>query len=303
VSRCTDSWLIDPNVDTCAQGLSDALNEGASELTHSLFHYTTEPGLDGILRTGELWGTSIAFMDDPGEVQLSWKLISEIASRWTGRSWDYDRIIREIPLSFAKDRERERFIISFCSEPDYLPAWRAYAADSQGYCLEFSPDALKRKDGWYIAKVEYSEEEHRKEIHRVLTRLEQAYMSVERTIHQQLLSDRIYASAAMWLSLVAPTFKNPQYSSEQEWRLVRTQFGEDEQLPMKVGERLRAGEPASYVARPINERDATQPNLVRILCGARVSDKTVEHVRRLARRRFPQCDVVKSKLEFRRSGP
>jgi hypothetical protein len=286
-SPSTDTWLIDPSVDASAQGLSNALNEGAPDLTHSIFHYTTETGLDGVLRTGELWGTSITFMDDPGEVELSWKLISDITSTWTGRSWDYDRIVRQIPTTFGSDLFRERFVISFCSEPDYLLAWRAYAGDSQGYCLEFSPAGLKGQDGWYLAKVEYSEEEHRKEIHRVLKRLEQAYVSVEHTIHQQFLTERIFASVAMWLSLLAPTFKNRQYSSEQEWRLVRTQFGEDEKLPLIVAERLRSGEAVPYVARPIGVSEGTASNLVRILCGARVSEKTVDDVRRLVHTRFP----------------
>lgn len=43
-----DNWLIDPDADNYAKGFSAVLNEEAPSLDHSLFHYTTEAGLDGI---------------------------------------------------------------------------------------------------------------------------------------------------------------------------------------------------------------------------------------------------------------
>jgi hypothetical protein len=84
--RNTDSWLLNADANAYAKGLSDVLNEEASALGHSLFHYTTEAGLDGFLRTGELWGSSLAQMDDPGEVNLRWELINSVAARWSACS-------------------------------------------------------------------------------------------------------------------------------------------------------------------------------------------------------------------------
>lgn len=296
-----DSWLIDPDDDSYASGLSDALNEDAPDLDHSLFHYTTEAGLDGILRTGDLWATSLAHMDDPSEAQLGAKLSSEVSANWSGRSHDFDRIARGISPWVANEANRERFIVSFCSKPDYLLAWRAYAADSAGYCLEFASAALKGRAGWYMAKIEYREEEQRNEIRRILARVEQAYMSVARTPHIQFLTERSAVSAAMWLSLVAPSFKALQYESEQEWRLIQARLANDESPP-PVRQRLRGGEAVPYVALSMTATEFTQPPILRILCGARVSDATVKDVSRLATERFPECVVEKSKLEFRRRG-
>ena len=265
------------------------------------FHYTTEAGLDGILRTQELWGTSIDYMDDPREVQLSWQISSDIAGHWSGRSRAFDRVVRQIAHWAGKGQEAERFVISFCSQPDYLLAWRAYAADSYGYCLEFTPAGLKTGDGWYLARVEYDEAEHRTEVQRLLTRLERAYMSVEKTIHQQFLTQQLATTTAMWMSLIAPTFKDATYESEREWRLIHMRFTDKtQQPPTTVAHRLRGGEDVSYMPRPVGGNAPPSLNLTRILCGARVSDRAVAAVSRLASARFPGCDVARSRIEFRR---
>ncbi len=107
----------------------------------------------------------------------------------------------------------------------------------------------------------------------------------------------------MWLSLVAPTFKDAQYESEREWRLVRVRFGEDdEQLASPVQYRLRGGEAMPFVARKIAGKVDDALSLVRILCGARLSDTTVAEIRQLAEKRFPGCEITKSSLAFRRRG-
>lgn len=300
VSFKIDNWLIDPDDDAYLKGFSDVINEDAFSLDHPLYHYTTEAGLDGILRGTELWGTAIEYMDDPSEVRLSWDVSTAIAGSWRGKTLDFDRMMRVIPKWRESSSDVQRFIISFCSQPDYLLAWRAYAADSNGYCLEFTLEDVKTDANWYLARVEYNRTAHIEEVRRILSRLERAYITVDQTIHRQFIWQRTVSTAAMWLSLVAPTLKDPQYESEREWRLIKMRFDSEDDRTV-VQYRLRGGEDVPYVARSL-EGATPALTLSRVIAGARVSDAAIEAVKRVAAGRFPNCTIERSTLQFRKRG-
>lgn len=67
--------MIDDSEASPADGHSELLvKESRVSHTHNeLFHYTTLPGLRGILTSNELWATSAAYLNDSSEMQAFWR--------------------------------------------------------------------------------------------------------------------------------------------------------------------------------------------------------------------------------------
>ena len=114
--------------------------------THpELHHYTTFPGLEGIIRSNSLWAFHFSDLNDRTEVTL----FQEPLLRAVTESFK-DVIRAKEPASvFVQHSFAAPFIVSFCShaadqlyEKDHglLSQWRGYGGDG-GYCIVF--DTLK----------------------------------------------------------------------------------------------------------------------------------------------------------------
>ena len=129
----------------------------------TLFHYTSQAGLEGILRTSSIWATNIRYLNDAAEFKHTVGLFKDhISSR---RDLDsHSKLLLEVLHDDAFGRPWHEhvplslYVASFSREADQLSQWRAYAP-SNGYCVGFAPSVLKQTAGYELIECVYGREE------------------------------------------------------------------------------------------------------------------------------------------------
>lgn len=182
-----------------------------------LFHYTTQIGLVGILRSRTLRATKIQYLNDASEFTLALNLArTQIESMQRSGSFTADAELLE---AMKGDLERvESVNVHVCSlteEADQLSQWRGYARPGDAFSIGFRTDHLKEaalRVGWELVKCTYLEREQEQAIRGLLTSF----------LPDASKSD---IAATSWRAIqalvrLAPTIKHSGFAEEQEWRLV-----------------------------------------------------------------------------------
>lgn len=111
----------------------------------TIYHYTDVKGALGILKSGQLWFTERAHLNDPVEIQYGVDIAHELFAI-AARS-----AVTKIPEEATTHLKGEQvfllrsfgfWIFSFSMDGDDLSQWRSYADDGRGVCLGFSTSAL-----------------------------------------------------------------------------------------------------------------------------------------------------------------
>jgi hypothetical protein len=113
------------------------------EPTH-LAHYTTADGLRGIIQNGNLWATSVYYLNDSSEIEYGCQLLCEILTRAIAeesRDPVSKNIFEEARKAFEPSGEMERlirrtYVACFCETDNLLSQWRTYG-QSGGYAISF----------------------------------------------------------------------------------------------------------------------------------------------------------------------
>lgn len=131
--------------------------------TSPLYHYTTGNGLIEIIKSGELWSTQVACLNDSSELlypieflrtKVREKLKSSIAT-------EVEFLLKNIDagLTEPKIATEGRFIACFSEDGDDLSQWRAYGGGEGGYAIEFDAQYLRQLPEPHkvtiLGKVEY----------------------------------------------------------------------------------------------------------------------------------------------------
>ncbi len=117
----------------------------AKEVPETIYHYTDDKGLKGILESGKIWVTDIFDLNDPSELLhglshamdiLKSKQIESLpdTKRFATHFSHFRPFVREIA---------HFFVVSFSSDGDELGQWRAYADDGRGFALGFDARSLE----------------------------------------------------------------------------------------------------------------------------------------------------------------
>jgi len=106
----------------------------------SLFHYTTQAGLCGIIESKSLWFTDIFYLNDATELEYTFNLVQDVIEI-KSRNMDVRGLMAGSDSSqiihFINESAQYRFIaesvgfyvFSFSKKPDDLSQWRAYSDD------------------------------------------------------------------------------------------------------------------------------------------------------------------------------
>jgi Protein of unknown function (DUF2971) len=241
----------------------------------SLFHYTTIPGICGIIGTKCLWATSIRHLNDASEFTYAHDVLRKTLENTTkGASADIraaaEYMVGALDMSRTSNtlnllgKFGTTFVVSLSSEPDRLSQWRAYSPGG-GYALGFRVEALHalaKHYGFSLLRCSYDEKQHRQEANAITERVlakfselpQEVRVAIEpggsespRATQSWLFSMRrdmledIQRSAAVW--------KHPSFEEEAEWRLIS-----DQQLDRVV--KFRPGRTAII---PYTELNLTEP--------------------------------------------
>lgn len=186
-----------------------------------VYHFTDASGLIGIVETNKLWGTRAACLNDAGEVKLGLGLVETILKARTING----SAISKIALSHLSASKPaiviDHFVVSFCGREPISGQWLHYGRQGLGYAVGFEPQGIMQQ-GWTTSSVSYDESEQSSRLKLLIERVESEAVSLIRDNCQT--SDRAWhedvAGVALYAALrgLAPCFKHPSFSSEEEWR-------------------------------------------------------------------------------------
>ncbi|HET9100652.1 MAG TPA: DUF2971 domain-containing protein [Acidobacteriaceae bacterium] len=198
-----------------------------------IYHYTTEMGLWGILKSGKLWLTDIFSLNDPSELEHGLNLANEKLDKKAEEDpAKYREIVKGFrTLHIREDHNLPRFFVcSFSKSGDDLGQWRGYAADGRGYAIGFKTTCLKARFGKRKSEtsdggeflVEYQDDK----LADIYGRLIDLVLAEVSTIGQ---NDPDYCSdlRKLYFRLVLNAsvyFKHEAYCNEQEYRFLNIEM-------------------------------------------------------------------------------
>lgn len=225
---------VDKSLDVLQRSRSTALIDTGTPET--LFHYTNDIGLHGILTSGKLWLTDLTSVNDPSELEHGLDVgIKELHESNTSPILITNKFVNLFG-SLLRNRAQQlshNFACSFSTNGNELSQWRSYAENGRGYALAFSgidlePAFANQKDGVVrqAFPVLYSEEmlrsRHRESISLVLPKVQEISkalgdVSLSGTQIDTALKEFSVMLACDFL-LTSTYFKHPAYLIETEYR-------------------------------------------------------------------------------------
>ena len=149
------------------QGMIDVLRETArhalnsQELPETLFHYTTQNGLQGIIESSTFYFSAMHMLNDASEVSYMWNLLQEqkeLLIKEKEKDYAYgefvegfyryaenEELCKEIFLNHNMPDFLNIYSVSFSVNGDSLHQWQGYTkSDGVGCNISFSEDELRR---------------------------------------------------------------------------------------------------------------------------------------------------------------
>jgi len=195
----------------------------------TLYHYTNQTGLMGILESNSLWATKIHYLNDAQEFKLAIDLASPILERMFQHQ------------TVSKNREKVRCLIqnlqtikqlnvcvcSFSAERDLLSQWRAYASGG-GYSIGFKTDAVRTKaasQDYSLVKCIYDRIQQRDLVEELISTSLKDDFNITPSKRDSKRPDTIIllptgGQFSRRFAQLAPLLKNRAFHEEAEWRVV-----------------------------------------------------------------------------------
>src|SRR5579864_6760669 len=118
-----------------------------------LYHYTSQSGLLGILKSKTLWATRIQYLSDASEFRYTFKLWAEATQERQQRVTASDAgnsdfrseltsILGELPRMFERFVRIPVHVACFSEDGDSLDLWRAYCRSGPGFSIGFDSHQL-----------------------------------------------------------------------------------------------------------------------------------------------------------------
>ncbi len=205
--------------------------EATRSPAHDLYHYTNSKGLLGIIETGCIYATHVAFLNDATEYKHAGDLFFDVANaRFGAASSAQQSIISGMlrNLERAKPENYYPFSVACLSEAsDSLSQWRGYGEGEGGFALHFDAGELRkclsRERGAFLAPVLYSDDLKRRLAFEVF---DWGVRECERHVGG-ISADRDRDFIRVWtahfiyrFSSLAPLIKHQAFCDEAEWRII-----------------------------------------------------------------------------------
>jgi hypothetical protein len=188
----------------------------------SLAHYTNLAGFRGIIESGHLWASNVAFLNDKEEllhgVKCAKRVVTNVLKDSKLRLWR--DAVGDVVKQIEDGRLPNTYAACFCERTDLLSQWRAYGGNEQGISIAFDLGGLRLLASGkrsFLAPVEYG--------------LIHGKATLRRNLRERLLAineddfiamdesekrDTVYNV----LSELIPRFKHKGFEDEREWRLA-----------------------------------------------------------------------------------
>ncbi|MGA3262789.1 MAG: DUF2971 domain-containing protein [Terracidiphilus sp.] len=183
----------------------------------SIYHYTNDTGLKGILEHGTLWLSDISSLNDPSELkhgfEIAIKELEKMVADGPPESREFAKDLRSVDIKKKIHEAANFFICSFSLCGDDLGQWRAYADDGHGFVLEFDASALENEFAPDSFPLTYNDKKLAEIDRQIIAKM--LHLSYLPTIKDNLsIAFMIYTTNA------AIYFKHPAYKNEMEYRFL-----------------------------------------------------------------------------------
>jgi hypothetical protein len=183
----------------------------------TIYHYTSQEGLLGIIKSKSLWASSIRHLSDAAEFGYAVDLTREkLNARLKAERGPWNTFYGGALEELDTIGDMTLFVGSFSEEGDSLSQWRAYTPNGIGFSVGFEFEHLKklaRPQLFQVMKCVYKDSEH-DEI------LEELIKIAGRKIAGDGFDEAAVADLIVGLFTYAPAIKHPSFSEEHEWRIV-----------------------------------------------------------------------------------
>ena len=207
-----------------------------------LYHYTSGPGLLGILQTNNIWASDAQFLNDASELRYGKKELADELVRESERLDDHVAASalssRASVLSLVADMllpdddVMDRAVVSgayvacFCEDGDLLSQWRGYAG-ADGYALGFRPDHLVEWEHDVLGPVQYGAEAVSALVAEIVPDTARASANHPTPTAVAVIENTVLRRLAR--------IKDESFAEEREWRLIAVRDPTDDELRFRAG--------------------------------------------------------------------
>ena len=279
-----------------------------------LYHYTDLGGLNGIITSHDLWLTHSRYSNDEAEMTHGYGVARQVVDEVRAETSQSAPAIPQnaemltyldLLTQLLEERATEgAFICCFCQRDNLLSQWRSYGANGVGVSLQMDPQQFSYISGpdsppgglMRLWKVFYEPDRQQRILRQAID-----FGFKNPFAPGAALPDRA-RQAADAIQFFIPTFKNEDFSEEQEWRLIFTP-SQLNQVPLHF--RVARGMLVPYFSlKELSGGNVSSTALLPIT-GARVGPSThsrlnVTSVQTLLRQAgYSQVNVDESNTPFR----
>ncbi len=200
----------------------------------TIYHYTTQKGILGIIPTRTMWATQAHFLNDRNEVFLTFKLLERELRRMVSESKNpqHRSLLNEIRHSLSNVDQTHICTVSFCESGDLLSQWRGYAAQGKGYAIGFDLAKLSniaKQQNFVVWPCVYNPTLQLELVKYLID------CWIEKFSEQMLDHGKMIEEINASICKLAPIIKDESFIEEQEWRLVSNATGSEKNMAFREG--------------------------------------------------------------------
>jgi hypothetical protein len=189
--------------------------KSATPGTSTLFHYTTQQGLLGIIQDKALWLSSIRHLSDAAEFGYAVEMVrTRLTHKLSTERGPWNSYYGAILERLGTIQDQLLFVGSFSEQADLLSQWRAYAPTG-GFSIGFEYEHLKamaEKQDLTVMKCIYDHDEHQAILEDII--------NIGGTLVEKGGEHQAATAFLIGLLKFAPALKDPSFFEEREWRVV-----------------------------------------------------------------------------------
>jgi hypothetical protein len=287
--------------------IDDSIKPGPST---TLYHYTSQNGLQGILRAKCIWASHVRHLNDLTEYSLAFKLAEAMIESDDSINKTFPKMPALLKCLRNRAKNLNVYVTSFSEHSNKLSQWRGYCQDGIGYSIGFSPQTLLRTCAnllpqgitSLLTKCVYKESDIEPHIKNSLDRLKELLsksVCLSPAEGTALLKDLLYRFT-MAVAMRAARLKHEGFEEEHEWRLVVIEFPPHSIPQEMVGFHTGRSSLVPHIEIPLFQVDS-HLELDRIITGPSPHpDDSVNAVRILLGKHSIHCpEVTRCGIPFR----
>lgn len=191
----------------------------STEPPAELFHYTSLPGIIGILDSRSIWASRISHLNDASELRHTLSIATKTIQDLDVADWIREELLNLVDCT--REGPGDLFAVSLTSNGDQLSQWRGYTTPGSGYSVGFSTAFLKAASaswGLTLGPCCYDGDAQVQIVGEIVAEAVSARQGCEAPA--RISSNTVDEPFCDALRLAGTFLKHKGFSEEREWRLA-----------------------------------------------------------------------------------